>query len=95
MFFGSPAFAIKVALNPISSSFLRIIFRIPAVPEASYRAEGEVTTSTFSIDSAGSCRKAEEPESLTNPEGFPLIKIRTLSFQLNISNKQGNAHVCK
>ena len=82
-FSGIPAFAIKVALNPINSSFFKIIFKIPAVPEASYRAEGEVTTSTFSIDSAGSCRKAAGPESPTKPEGFPFIRILTLSFPLS------------
>ena len=53
------------------------MFKIPAVPEASYRADGEVTTSTFLIDSAGKERSPWGPESPTKPDGFPLMRIRT------------------
>ena len=53
---GKPEFNANDPLKPSKFCFLSIILRIPAVPEASYLAEGEVITSTFSIDSAGSCR---------------------------------------
>ena len=66
--------------KPCNLLRLRIIFNIPAVPSASYLAEGEVITSTFSIDSAGNCRNASVEFKPTKPDGFPLIKIRTLSF---------------
>ncbi len=59
------------------------MFKIPAVPSASYRADGEVITSTFSIDSAGNCLSASVEFSPTSPEGFPFIKIRTLSLPLS------------
>ena len=58
------------------------MFKIPAVPEASYLAEGEVITSTRSIDSAGNWRNASEEFNPTKPEGFPLINIVTFSFTL-------------
>ena len=57
-----------------------MILRIPAVPEASYLAEGDVITSTFSIDSAGSCLKPWGPEIPTKPDGLPFIKILTYHF---------------
>ena len=39
--------------NPVATPFLRIIFKIPAVPSASYLADGDVITSTLSMASAG------------------------------------------
>ena len=73
--FGSPAFKLTLPLNPNKSCFFRIIFSIPAVPSAEYLADGEVTTSTFSIDSEGMDRRPWGPASPTSPEGLPLIKI--------------------
>ena len=52
---GAPIFATKFPLTPNSSCFFKIIFSIPPVPSESYLADGEVITSTLSIDSAGSC----------------------------------------
>ena len=52
---GKPEFNANDPLKPSKFCFLSMILRIPAVPEASYLAEGDVITSTFSIDSAGSC----------------------------------------
>jgi hypothetical protein len=54
-FFGSPSVPRIDPLKPRVFSLFRIIFMIPAVPSASYRAEGLVITSTDSIASAGSC----------------------------------------
>lgn len=65
---------------PCNLLLRKIIFRIPAVPSASYLAEGEVITSTFSIASAGNWRKASVEFKPTSPDGLPLINIRTLSF---------------
>ena len=53
-FFGIPVFKLTLPLNPRRFCFLKIIFKIPAVPSAEYLADGDVTTSTFSIDSDGS-----------------------------------------
>ena len=53
VFLGSPIFKFTLPLKPKRSCFLSIILRIPAVPSAEYLADGEVTTSTFSIDSEG------------------------------------------
>ena len=50
------------------------MFMIPAVPSASYLAEGFVITSTFSIISAVMDPKALPPSEVST-EGFPLIKI--------------------
>src|SRR5690606_18439609 len=50
---GYPRVAVAEPLKPRVLSFLKIIFRIPAVPSASYLAEGEVITSTLSMASAG------------------------------------------
>ena len=52
---GVPTLSEKFPLKPTNSCFFKIILSIPAVPSASYLADGEVTTSTLSIDSAGSC----------------------------------------
>ena len=71
---------VTAPLRPCNLLRLRMMFKIPAVPSASYLAEGEVITSTRAIDSAGSCRKASVELRPTSPEGFPLIKIRTSSF---------------
>jgi hypothetical protein len=45
--------AFREPFKPVTTPFLRIIFKIPAVPSASYLADGEVTTSTLSMASAG------------------------------------------
>ena len=51
---------------------------IPALPSASYRAEGFVITSTLSSASAEIVRSASAI--FTAFEGFPSIRIFTLSF---------------
>ena len=79
---GVPKFKEKFPLKPTSSCFFKIILSIPAVPSASYLADGEVTTSTLSIDSAGSCLNPCGPDIPTSPDGLPLIRILTLSFPL-------------
>ena len=66
--------------NPSNLLLFNMILSIPAVPSDSYLAEGEVITSTFSIDSAGNCLNASVEFNPTNPDGLPLIRIRTLSF---------------
>ena len=53
LFLGIPTLPVRVPFIPSKFCFFKIIFKIPAVPSASYLADGEVTTSTFSIDSAG------------------------------------------
>ena len=50
---GSPIVVFKEPFKPVATPFLSIIFNIPAVPSASYLADGDVTTSTLSIASAG------------------------------------------
>ena len=72
---GSPKFKFTLPLKPSRSCFFRIIFSIPAVPSASYLAEGEVTTSTCWIDSDGIDLRPSGPERPTIPDGFPLINI--------------------
>ena len=52
---GTPKVACTEPFKPKVFSFFKIIFRIPAVPSASYRADGLVITSTRSIASAGNC----------------------------------------
>ena len=59
------------------------MFKIPAVPSAEYLADGDVTTSTFSMDSEGSDLKPWGPDRPTRPDGFPLIRILTLLFPLS------------
>ena len=80
---GSPIFAFTVPLNPNNLFLLKIIFIIPPFPCASYLADGEVITSTFSIDSDGSCLSASAEFKPTKPDGFPLIKILTSSLPLS------------
>ena len=53
---------------------------IPAVPSASYFADGFVMTSTFSIPSAGNDRKASATFPAIIPLGRPLIS--TFKFRL-------------
>ena len=79
---GSPRFALKEPLNPSFLDFLRIILIIPPFPSASYLADGDVITSTFSMASAGNSFMNEELIP-TNLDGFPLIKILAASFPLN------------
>ncbi len=50
------------------------MFKIPAIPSASYFADGLVTTSTLSIILAGILFKPP-----VKPEGRPSIKMRTFS----------------
>ena len=78
LFFGSPKLPVKVPFIPSKFCLFRIIFNIPAVPSASYLADGEVTTSTFSIDSAGKDLSPWGPDMPTKPEGLPFINILTL-----------------
>ena len=61
-----------------------MIFKIPAVPSASYLADGLVITSTLSMASAGSCRNASVEPKPAKAEGRPLIRIRTFSFPLRL-----------
>ena len=77
-----PALTIKLPLSPFKLSFLKITLIIPAVPSAPYLAEGEVITSTLSIDSAGRFCSPCGPDIPTSPEGLPLIRILTFSFPL-------------
>ena len=83
--FGSPTVAFIEPLKPLATPFLRIIFKIPAVPSASYLAEGEVTTSTLSMASAGNCLSASVPLKPTSAEGFPSISILTFSLPLRLT----------
>ena len=72
-------------IEPFNPSFLlfrRMIFIIPPLPSASYLAEGEVITSTFSIASAGNSLINDE-FTPTNLEGFPFIRILAASLPLN------------
>ena len=50
---GFPMVVFIEPFKPVATPFLSIIFKIPAVPSASYLADGEVITSTFSMASAG------------------------------------------
>ena len=75
--------AIIVPLKPWFFPFLRIIFNNPPPPSASYLAEGLVTTSTFSIASAGINRNASVI--LMALEGLPSIRILTFSFPLKLT----------
>ncbi len=61
------------------------MFKMPAVPSASYLAEGDVITSTRSIASAGNWRRASVPLKPTKAEGFPSINILTFSFPLKLT----------
>ena len=74
---GIPVFILIFPLKPRRFCFFRITFKIPAVPSAEYLADGDVTTSTFSIDSDGSYLKPWGPDSA---DGLPFIKILTLLF---------------
>ena len=72
-------------IEPFNPSFLllrRIIFIIPPLPSASYLAEGEVITSTFSIASAGNSLIKDE-FTPTNLDGLPFIRILAASLPLN------------
>ena len=81
--FGSPILELKEPLSPFNLFFLNTIFMIPAVPSASYLADGEVMISTFSTLSDGNCFSASLLLIPTNPEGLPLISIVTLWFPLS------------
>ena len=60
------------------------MFKIPAVPSASYLAEGDVITSTRSIASAGNWLKTLLSPNPASADGLPLIKILTFSFPLRL-----------
>jgi len=72
---GIPTLKFILPLNPNRSCFFRIIFKIPAVPSASYLADGDVTTSTCWIDSDGIDLRPSGPDNPTRPDGFPFINI--------------------
>ena len=72
--------SVTAALRPCSLLLRSIILRIPAEPSASYLADGDVITSTRSIDSAGNCLNASVEFNPTKPDGLPFIKILTSSF---------------
>ncbi len=55
---------------------------IPADPSASYLDEGLVITSTLSMSCAGRLLNPSASLIPTNPDGWPLIKIRTPSLPL-------------
>ena len=80
---GIPTLKFILPLNPNRSCFFRIIFKIPAVPSASYLADGDVTTSTCWIDSDGIDLRPSGPDNPTRPDGFPFINILTLLLPLN------------
>ena len=77
---GKPKSSCKDPLKPINLFFLNMMFKIPAVPSASYLADGEVITSTFSIASAGICLNASAPFMPTKALGLPSINMVTFSF---------------
>ena len=70
--FGSPILALNEPFNPSFFDFLSIIFMIPPLPSASYLAEGDVITSTFSMASAGNSFMNDELIP-TNLDGFPFL----------------------
>ena len=82
---GSPIVAFIEPFKPVAIPFLRMIFKIPAVPSASYLADGEVITSTLSMASAGNWRNASVPLKPTNAEGLPSINILTFSLPLRLT----------
>ena len=65
---------------PFLFSFLSFIFIIPAIPSASYFAEGFVITSILSTVFAGNCSNivAKSPPIIL--DGLPSIKTRTFEF---------------
>ena len=78
---GSPILALNEPFNPSFFDFLSIIFIIPPLPSASYLAEGDVITSTFSMASAGNSFMNDELTP-TNLDGFPFIRILAASLPL-------------
>ena len=78
-----PKVPVTLPLRPSFLSFLRIIFKIPAVPLASNLEEGLVITSILSIWSAGMLCSALAPSSIpSRAEGLPFIKNFTLELPL-------------
>ena len=73
--------ALNEPFNPSFFDFLKIILIIPPLPSASYRAEGDVITSTFSIASAGNSFINDELIP-TNLDGLPFIRILAASLPL-------------
>ena len=65
----------------------------PAIPSASYLAEGFVMTSTLSTMFAGNCLKPLLPLKLTKPDGFPSINILTLAEPLNLTFPSGSTAI--
>ena len=70
----------KLPLNPARLSFLSTILMIPAVPAASYLADGLVTTSICDIRLDGIDLSPPLPPMPMRPEGLPSIRIRTFSL---------------
>ena len=73
---------LREPFKPSFLLFLKIIFMMPPLPCASYLADGDVITSTFSIASEGSCCRNFESIP-TRLDGFPLISILAASLPLN------------
>src|SRR5438045_583974 len=78
--FHCPKLGLTEPLVPRSVFFFVMILMIPAVPSASYLADGEVITSTCLIISAGICFNASETLRATMLDG--LLLIRTLILEL-------------
>ena len=72
--FGSPTLALSEPFNPSFFDFLRMILIIPPLPSASYLADGDVMTSTFSIASAGNSFRKDECYIILVP--FSVFKIQ-------------------
>ena len=81
---GIPPLSVTEPLIPFFSSFLRMILMIPAVPSASYFADGLVITSTFSIISAVIDPSAP-PSVSARTDGLPLIRICTPLLPLRVT----------
>ncbi len=77
---GTPKVAVNEPFKPFLLSFFRIILIIPAIPSASYRADGLVMTSILSIRSPCSILKASGLLRPTSPEGLPSTSIRTFEL---------------
>ena len=75
----TPADVSKEKVKPCKVFFLVTMLMIPALPSASYLADGEVITSTVLIISAGICFKASAILDAKIVDG--LLLINTLIFE--------------
>ena len=83
-FSGYPVVLSNAALNPWVVFFFSTMLMIPAIPSASYRADGLVMISTLSIRFP--CKPANPPPLIpTIVDGFPSTKIRTFSLPLSLT----------